>query len=426
MRQTSRGWTLQNNKSQHIYIVHFSSLCIPSPLLPLDQAPTPTPTIMAPSGTTARTYQPSSSSSAQDAFDANLNKTVLMAAFVLGALIQLGVTIYLGLLVVRRCRRSKQAAGKEEGVDRHEVLRPLVLPGLAYASESLSQEKDSKTLTLKRLVLSPASVSHSPSQTSPQSFGAHTEQLGSTQNVDTWHEFFSPGLPRSGSRGNACDSPSSPVPSLTLSLPRAVQADVETAIIANLSSSLDIGIGADNHASVFDHAMTSTIVEIIEPAVNLVPRIVVEHFTRPPMPLYFADTDLSPSDSIMNSDSDSSSVDDSDAMSLKPDDVNRFLAVPPMSWNAPRDLVDNNYDACEQDWTKTSKAASQKKMGSAGSSISSRVFSVLSDISNVTRFRPKLHPDATPPFDPSKHTYASSRRGRGQGRENENAVGRMR
>ena len=291
-------------------------------------------------------YQ-SSNAAAQDAFDAKLNQTIFIIAFVVGGLSQLAAASYLCFWLIRKYRNRKALDTPQE----KQLPKQLLLSSRAELSAN----------TPKRLILSPLSVS----------------RLGRMKHAST------DGMAATGTRSCELASNSSVcTPAISPDDPCEKQLIVEVTTqtiqegFASVPPSLpplEMDLGTSDSDSLTLSSI-STIVEVIEP-VGFAPRIVVEDFAFTTRSFY---------PTINDSDSDSAmSVDDE---KLDP----HFLVVPPMSWMAPRDLVESK-DATQQ---RTEPSANKIKKSISMSSM----LSLLSDISNVARLRPRLPTSTSMPF----------------------------
>jgi hypothetical protein len=338
---------------------------------------------MAPSASAA-----SASAAAQDTFDANLNKAVFTIALALAVLCQSCVALYLVSLMVRKCCfariRKEHCKGEEASVERgghkmaKEVPRPLLLPELAAATAPKENRK----------YVSPIWAEDDLEDTLP--LGALREKY------HYWNTLrYSPSVSNTSLHEQQCSeslrslvTPVSLSSSLVEGTSLTVQIDLglEKAVLS--SGNLEAKLRSSLSMNAIQSAMlSSTVVEIIEPSDACAPRIVVEDFAPP------AATFAVLSDSDFDSDVSSSSSSLANDAIIQDD---HFLLVPPMSWVAPRSATDpvlvaytytDPRDSVTPDDQETTSPQTEK---TEAKSVSSRVMSVLSDISNVARLRPKL------------------------------------
>lgn len=109
-----------------------------------------------------------------------------------------------------------------------------------------------------------------------------------------------------------------------------------------------------------------------------VPRIVVEDLEPD------AESDSFSRHSVSTVDS------DSNISTEEKDPADELLAVPPMTWNAPRDMVDND----EKDGDAPGYGSNTPRSDPTQKPFSKRknVLSLLANLSNATRRRPRLAP----------------------------------
>lgn len=305
----------------------------------------------------------------QDAVDAKLNQTVFVIAFGGGGVVLSLAVMYICFLLIRKYRKTKSL----ENTEGKYLPKQLLLPARAGIAASFP----------KRLILSPVAAS----------------RVDGTQPLfEEKKTINSPWAQTSTQMSQA----NGPAPITYASYPEpiivqiATRTEEETFTLGiSDSSSFEVDLGTpDSETSTL--SSVSTIVEVIEP-VGAAPKIVVEDFA----PL------AARSHLVIISDSDSDSV-----MPVDDEKIDsQFLAVPPMSWNAPKDPVADQAQATQVVSTPTETSKKSKSMSS--------MLSILGDISNVVRLRPRLPTSSsTSPTKVRKLSPTSPTRSLGRLKEN--------
>lgn len=316
-------------------------------------------------------YQSPDAAIAQDAFDAKLNQTIFVIALVVGGFIQATALLYLCFWLIRKSRARKPPL---DTTQEKRLPKQLLLPSRAELSASAPKRLILSTLSTPRFDRTP-----SGSEDRTGSSRTQTWRLPSPENppilpaISLHDENFSIYPPDWKPKGAlASSSPDSPL----------YEVDLGTSD----SDALTVG-------------SISTVVEIIEPT-GFAPRIVVEDFAPAASKAFFSDANDSDTESDMSIDDEK--IDTS------------LLVVPPMSWMAPRDLVEDR-DRAQQCLTSPSKTVKKSRSMSS-------MLSIFSDISNVARLRPKLSTSISGTFatktTPKYSTARMSARSVGRMKEN--------